>query len=144
MKLSGLLVLIVFFCPINAHAQPAKDIIKIEFTTSTRGYYKQLTMTKQSITIQQEGRQSENKNPVIRKMKKQDWNRLILSLKDVPLAELPLLKSPSSNRASDGARASSIAITTSDGVIWSHEFDNENPHEKLQMLMKAITTLNKD
>ena len=141
MKISSLLFLILLPFAIITCAQSVKEVTKIEFTTVTRGYYKQIVMTKQSITIQQEDRQSENKQPLIRKMKKKEWSKLIQSLKEVPLSELPRLKSPSSNRASDGARASSIAITTSHGVTWTHDFDNENPHVKLQMLMKAITSL---
>ena len=142
-KRHGLLLLLSLLC-LTVHAQIPEEITSIEFITATRGYQKQITMNSKTLTVKLEDHRQQGKAPVIREMKKQDWDNLLQSLKDVPLAEIPLLKSPTMQRASDGARSSSIAITTNEGVIWSHEFDNERPHEKLQPLISVITALDKD
>ncbi len=142
-KRNGLLLLLSLLW-LTVHAQSPDEITGIEFITATRGYQKQITINSKTITIKLEDHRQHGKAPVVREMKKQDWDHLLESLNDVSLAEIPLLKSPSMQRASDGARSSSIAITTKEGVIWSHEFDNERPHEKLQPLIDVITALDKD
>ena len=138
------LLLIVSLVWWSASAQTLDEITSIEFLTATRGYQKQVTMTSKTLTIKTEDHRQKGKVPVVREMKKSDWDNLLHSLKDVPLAEIPLLKSPSMQRASDGARSSSISITTKEGAIWSHEFDNERPHEKLQPLIRVITSLDQN
>lgn len=143
-KRNGLLLLLSLLWLTGLHAQTPDEITSIEFITATRGYQKQITINSKTITVKLEDHRQQGMAPVVREMKKQDWDHLLESLKDVTLAEIPLLKSPSMQRASDGARSSSIAITTNEGVIWSHEFDNERPHEKLQSLIDVITALDKD
>jgi hypothetical protein len=45
------------------------------------------------------------------------------------------------NRASDAAAHGSLIITTSDSKSYTHAFDDENPHQKFQPLMKQIKNL---
>lgn len=144
MKTLGAVLLLLFFYMPLSMAQTG-DISRIEFSTTTRGYHKEVTVTSKTTVIKIEDRRQEgSKAPREKKTGKKEWRRLLASLGDVSLPELPLLKSPTQARVSDGARSSSLSITTTDGVIWSHEFDNETPHEKLQKLMAAIQLLEKD
>ncbi|HEY5825265.1 MAG TPA: hypothetical protein VIT44_12915 [Cyclobacteriaceae bacterium] len=126
-------------------AQTAKDIKQIEFSTSTRGSYKQIIFTPKEMMISEENRATskgeERKN---KKLKSAEWKNLRGTLKEVSITSIPDLQSPTMKRSFDGARTSTITITTKDGKTWSHSFDNEEPHEQLRKLMSAITSLSND
>jgi hypothetical protein len=138
----------VFFFSIlttNCQNKPAvKDnhdsiITKIEFSTGTRGYQKNVFISADSIIEITEDR--ENKRPVKKKIEQNEWRGLIDIASELSLNELEQLPSPTSKRAFDGAKHSSIIITTKDGKSYAHAFDDEQPHKKLQPLMNAIRKL---
>ena len=132
------LALMLFGCA--GHSQKNSDVVKIEFTSLTRGYSNTLVFTKDSITqvVNERGIES---NPRREKIKSTDWELLTASLSNVNLSEVADLKSPTMKRAYDGARHSTISITTSQGTVVAHSFDDEDPHEKLAPLMKTIAKL---
>jgi hypothetical protein len=113
------------------------SISKIEFTTLTRGYQKQVFILPDSVIKIVDGRQEENKITK-RKLAEEEWKGLIKIVEKIPLKEIPQLPSPTSRRAFDGAKHSTITISDSNKNLWTHSFDDENPHEKLHDLMKAI------
>ncbi|HEY9047075.1 MAG TPA: hypothetical protein VIN08_14320 [Ohtaekwangia sp.] len=123
-------------CWMGVQCQSPKSVIRIDYTTLTRGYQKQIVLTHDSVTLHVEGRE-ENKD-VKRALTKAEWTSLVSALKNVKLAEIPNLPSPSMKRAYDGARHSTITLTTKDQKTLAHAFDNEDAHAKLQPLMKAI------
>lgn len=118
---------------------PDDDMIitKIEFTTLTRGYQKQVFFSADSLIKIIDGRQNEHK-VVKRKMDSEKWQELVKAASAVSLVEIPQLQSPTFRRSFDGARHSSIVITTRDGKTYTHGFDDEHPHKKLQPLMDLI------
>jgi hypothetical protein len=122
---------------ITSQCQSASTIQKIEFTTLSRGYQKQIFISPDSVITVIDGRVESNK-VVKRKLGSEEWESLIVPLKNISLHEVAGLKSPSNRRAFDGARHSTITIESSDGNSWNHSFDDESPHEKLKPLMDAI------
>jgi hypothetical protein len=114
------------------------DIAQIEFTTYTRGYHKTITITQREIVIAEQKKDDANERVTTKKNKKEIWNKMIASLHDVSLSEIPSLASPTMKRASDAARSSTITLTTKNGNKFSHSFDNENSNEKLKPLMMLI------
>jgi len=130
---------------IQVRGQTAKDVKQIEFSTSTRGSYKQVIFTPKEMMISEENRTSskgeERKN---KKLKSAEWKNLCSTLKEVSIAGIPDLKSPTMKRSFDGARTSTITVSTKDGKTWSHSFDNEDPNEQLQKLMGAISSQSND
>lgn len=114
-------------------------ITKIEFSTGTRGYQKNVFISADSVIEVTEGRES--KQPVKKKIEQNEWTGLIGIASELSLSEIEKLPSPTSRRAFDGAKHSSIVITTKDGKSYTHAFDDEQPHKKLQPLMKAISKL---
>jgi hypothetical protein len=139
LKLFFSLALMLLGCA--GHSQKNSDVIKIEFTSLTRGYSNTLVFTKDSLTqfVHERGVES---NPRKEKIKSTDWELLTESLTNVNLSEVSDLKSPTMKRAYDGARHSTILITTTAGIVVSHTFDDEVAHEKLVPLMKVISKLN--
>jgi hypothetical protein len=126
-------------CQHRAIMQQQKETIitKVEFTSLTRGYQKQVFLTADSLVEIIDGRQDDNK-VVKRKLPVGEWEVLLKSVRNIPLTEIQQLPSPTSRRAFDGAKHSTITLATRDGKSYSHTFDDENPHEKLQPLMDAI------
>ncbi len=125
-----------------AGAQTAKDVRQIEFSTSTRGSYKQVIFTPQEMMVSEESRiSSKGEERTNQKLKSSEWKNLCSTLKEVSIAGIPGLKSPTMKRSFDGARTSTITITTKDAQTFSHSFDNEEPNEQLKKLMEAISSL---
>jgi hypothetical protein len=130
---------LLVFCSLStvATCQSPHTVSRIEFSTLTRGFQKQLFLKPDSLIEIVDGRQEANK-VVKRSLNQADWERLVKSLDGIRLEEIPSLQSPTTRRAFDGARHSTIKITIQDGKEFEHTFDDENPHPKLKDLMEAI------
>jgi hypothetical protein len=124
-----------------SYGQKADEITQIVFSTSTRGYLKQVLFDPSHLEVKEEGSRSGENINYSRRLNKKEWAQLCHEFKGISLGEIPDLQSPSMKRASDAAMASTITITTKKGKTVTHDFDNENPHEKLQGLMKAILNI---
>jgi hypothetical protein len=117
-------------------------IKKIVFNTGSRGYQKEITLSKDSTIIVINSSFPEQPSKNLRsKITAAEWNKAISSLNGVEIKKLSELKSPTMGRATDAANHSSIAITTDSEYV--HSFDNTNPNEQLQKLMDVITEIEK-
>ena len=135
MKISLLLWCVIVGCA--SVAQQSSDVIRVEFSSLARGYQELLVMTSDSIQYSKtEMRQQPVNKPG--KMTNEAWAEVIKSLQQVSLTEVPELESPSMKRTYDGARHSTITITTKSNQTYTHSFDDEDPHQKLKQLMKQI------
>jgi len=130
-----IMLLLSVFMARGQNNQPA--ITKVEFTTLTRGYQKQIFISPDSVVKIVDGRSDENKMSK-RKLSDGEWDAFVKETSGLVLKEIPSLPSPTSRRAFDGARHSTIVIRTGDGKSYSHAFDDENPNEKLHGLMELI------
>ena len=123
-------------------SQSPEDIKSITFTKQTRGFLDEVVISPDSVQgFTENHREPENARDYSTAVDTDQWARLMLALKDVPLEDLDGLQSPSMNRAHDGALHSTIMITFKDGETISHSFDDENPHPDLQPLLDAILEL---
>lgn len=131
-----------FFClffSIALYAQTLSDITEIDYNSLARGYHEQIIFTPDSVkVVKKSHREAEKDTTYSRKLLKGEWEELIHTLNDVKLKEISELQSPTRHRAFDGARHSTIQISTSGGHSFAHSFDDENPHKKLQLLMNSI------
>ncbi|MES2730717.1 MAG: hypothetical protein V4714_03180, partial [Bacteroidota bacterium] len=130
----------LFFSASCMVAQHKNGVAVVEFSTlSMRGYAEKIRITSDSVWItMEERREASSSKTHGRKLTSQEWSQLMKATETVSIAEVPALKSPTMARAFDGAMHSSITLQTIHGTGVSHSFDNENPHEKLQLLMKTI------
>lgn len=112
-------------------------VVKVDFTSLTRGYQREVSISKDSVleTISGPAEYRVIKN----RLTADEWKEFVGALRGISLEEIPTLASPTSKRSYDGARHSTIVISTRDGKSYTHGFDDEDPHQKLQSLMKAIT-----
>jgi hypothetical protein len=73
-----------------------------------------------------------------RKLEPFEWDELLKAASQLKLTEVSTLPSPTNRRAFDGARHSTLVISTNDGQSYTHSFDDENPHEHLRNLMDVV------
>jgi hypothetical protein len=121
-----------------AWSQSQQAITQIELSKISRGYQEDVRITPDSVHILMDDNTGQPGVRHSRKLEPQEWTRLVESLDDVQLTAIPSLPSPTMNRAVDGARHSTLTVTISDGRSYPHGFDDENPHEALQPLLKAL------
>jgi hypothetical protein len=119
-----------------SRCQPSTDISRIRFTSVTRGYHKEVNITKDSVHTLVQGRGGNE--TYSRHLSAGEWNKLTGTLKNVKLEEISKLKSPTEKRAFDGARISSLEVQTGEGQTLIHSFDDEQPHATLKPLMDAV------
>ena len=117
----------------------AQEVTKIAFVTGTRGYQKEIVLTKDSIHITEQGRSINRSESTI--LLPGNWQEIAEQLGTLHLQTIPDLTSPTTNRFTDAARASSLTLNTADGKTYSHSFDNENPHASLQPMLNIIIEL---
>jgi hypothetical protein len=139
MRTVGLVIILGAMSLVAARAQELENITSISFSKQTRGYVDEVVISRDSVEgFIENDRVPENSKHYAADVNDDDWTKLILALKDVPLKDIDGLQSPTTNRAHDGAIHSSIVIMFDDGNSISHSFDDENPHPDLQPLLDAI------
>lgn len=126
------LTLALLLLAMPSFAQKKNDTIKVEFSSITRGQQEFVVITPDSIKMT-----SSKQKAVARALEKKEWLAIIYTINKLELSSVSTLKSPTMKRAYDGARHSTITITTQ-SQSYAHAFDDENPHEKLKPLLKII------
>lgn len=136
-----LLISTIFFAS-NIYAQSKNSIVRIEYSSMSRGgLYKDIRLSKDSVLVKEGERRAGENKEVRRKATHQEWTKGLRMLKKVTLSKIPDLKSPTMKRAFDGARHSEIRITMSDGKIYAHGFDDDDPHPTLKELVHHLLKL---
>ncbi len=121
------------------HCKSQHSIQRIDFTKSARGFLEEVVLTRDSVHIKIENaRSADPVQQFSEKLSPKKWSQLNDIVKDISLSEMPSYESPTKKRTYDGALHGSITLTTDDGKAYVHGFDDENPHPKLQPLMKCI------
>jgi hypothetical protein len=133
---------ISFYLMFHCAFDQQSAIDKIEFITGTRGYKRQVFISNDSVIAVLDGRAGSKVQK--RKIAQEEWTDLMDALEDVSVSDLPNLQSPTSRRAFDGAKQSTITLYSSQGQSWSHTFDDENPNPELIPLMKCISKIAPD
>lgn len=119
-----------------SRCQTPSDVNRIRFTSVTRGYQKEVNITKDSVHTLIQGR--DGNQSYSRHLAKGEWDTLVGHLKKIELKDIPGLKSPTDRRAYDGARISSLEVHTGAGETIIHSFDNEEPNAALAPLMQDV------
>lgn len=141
-RLIPLVLVIAVMTSCAVHSQKNSDVIRIEFTSISRGgYSKHFIFTADSVVLSTSEGRGAPLQTTKRVIDTNEWTRLVNSLKEVSLTEIPDLPSPTMKRAHDGARHSALTLITTKGSEVIHSFDDEDPHQKLQVLMKEIKKL---
>ena len=139
MKYPGLLFFMVVIASGKTCGQSLEKITSISFTKQSRGFLDEVIISRDSVQAYTENhRMPEDTKQYATAVDQDDWAKLMVAIRDVPLEDIDGLQSPTMNRAHDGALHSSIVITFDDGTTVTHSFDDERPHRDLQPLLDAI------
>jgi hypothetical protein len=137
MKCKNVLLILFSILTIAARCIGQDAVTKIEFTTLTRGYQKQVFIDADSLIVIVDGRQEPNK-VVKRALPKGSWDDINRVLQNVTY------ESPSNRRAFDGAKHSTLKLITRDGKDFSHTFDDLDPHPALKPLLEVLLEIEND
>jgi hypothetical protein len=122
--------------------QTNQSVREIELSKISRGYEEHIRVDADSLHVLIENRKSEKPSQSFsRKITTDEWATLVSIVKEIKLKDMPALVAPTMKRASDGAMHATLTVNTEDGKSYSHGYDDEDPHEALQPLRKAIREL---
>jgi hypothetical protein len=120
-------------------AQSQSDIKQIEFSKISRGYEEHVRIKADSVHVLIHDIRGD-KAPVnfSRKLEQSEWVNLMEVMKSIKVKEIETLPTPSMKRATDAAMHGTLTLTVNNGQSYAHGFDDENPHESLKPLLKAV------
>ena len=113
----------------------------IEYTANTRGYYYQIRIQNQMLSVSKD--RSGIEIPVTTKLSDNDWNEITADFKSINLEEIPILEAPTSYRFYDGAAMANLKITYNKKVYESQTFDNGHPPEQIAKLVNKVNSFAK-
>ena len=113
----------------------------IEYTANTRGYYYQITVQNQMVSVSKD--RSGKESPVVTKLSDSDWNEIITDFKAINLEDIPKLEAPTKYRHHDGAAMANLQIRYHEKVYKSQTFDNGYPPEPIAKLVNKINSFAK-
>src|SRR5688572_11027135 len=109
MKISLILFVASFtMAGIAARCQDGEVVTKITFTSLTRGYQHEVFFTSDSLIAMENNRGEEKFQK--RKLQPFEWQNLMSATAGLKPEDIPSMPSPSSKRAFDGARHSTITL----------------------------------
>lgn len=139
MKSCSLILILSLLCLANACPQSAEDITSITFTKQNRGFLDEVIISRDSVQgFVENHRVPDSSRQYATGFDQDGWAKIMMALRDVSLADIDGLQSPTMNRAHDGAIHSTLVIAFADGSSVTHSFDNENPHPDLRPLLDVI------
>ncbi len=115
-----------------------EDDLKLTYGASTRGYFMQISVTKNTTTYQLD----RNDKPVTIPTNKKDWNELMETLKEIDAKSITTLEAPSKARQYDGAAHASFSIQNNqDKPYNAPSFDAGNPHKLIAPTVNKLISL---
>ena len=127
------LILTVFGCANS-------KIVAYKYVSSTMSGMVTTTVTADSIIVQKGGRSTSHESIANHKS---SWKSLQKISKAINIEGIDTLKSPSNDRAFDGAAHAAIWVYTNDSLYKSASFDGGNPNLKIKTLVDSIIQIAK-
>lgn len=129
------------FC-LFAQEEPVEQI---EYRSLSRGYREIIQISRDSIFVEKGNLYSSTMpEKVGRATGSEEWEELMDALSGLRPEELPELQAPSKAHTFDGARHSTITVTTGSETYQTPVFDNYRAHARLQQLMDTIRKMEEE
>ncbi|WP_345191515.1 META domain-containing protein [Algibacter agarivorans] len=119
--------------------QPENNYL-IEYSVSSRGFYKQITINKKSITILEQRAGT----PEAKGLGEQNWKTLIKAISSINIKTIPKLEAPSKAFQYDGAAIARLKITDNGKTYQTQPFDHGNPPKEIANLVKEILSISEN
>lgn len=120
------------------NADTAKGSLSFEYIASTRGVYKKVVVTSDSIVAI---RDHSMKNVTTKSIDKSDWNQLAVAADKVNLDGLDSVKAPSTKHQFDGALAANLKLIKDGKEYTSTTFDHGNPPTEIAAIVRKIIAI---
>ena len=138
MKISFLVLIMMFFSTNNCSKQEIDSVGSFTYETFTRGSSTMYTVTPDKIQVKSTGLNSnENSNNITR----EQWTSLVNTAQNINVSEMNKLKAPSDSRASDAALHAILSVRKNDTIYKTNSFDHGNPPAEVKPLVEAILRL---
>lgn len=111
----------------------------VQYEANTRGFYKKITITNQTIAITKD--RDAKDNGEISKISDADWKTLIVLFKAMKLENLPKLKDPTQKRFYDGAAIAKLQVKYQKKEYQTTEFDHGFPPAEIEKMVLKINAL---
>ncbi|WP_242203851.1 META domain-containing protein [Aestuariivivens insulae] len=118
----------------------ASDDIKIEYSASSRGFRKQIIITKETIS-------TVNKlkgDTITKNCSPAHWERITKALKPIEVETISALEPPSKDHQFDGAAIARLRITQNGKTYETQAFDHGNPPKTIAELVKEILSISEN
>lgn len=119
-------------------ADKTANLLSFEYTASTRGSYKKVVVTNDSIVTIKDHTM---KDVVTKSISKSDWNQLTAAADKVNLDGLNTVKAPSVKHQFDGALAANLKIIKDGKEYTSTTFDHGNPPSEIAAVVTKIVAI---
>ena len=120
--------------------QERQDTIIITYEAVSRGFFEEISLSKDSLTIcndiNKKGYKTYN-------LSKENWSTCLELLSKIDMNGLSELEAPTTYRYSDGAPHATLIIKDSDKEIRSSEFDHGHPPNEIKELVEKLLTIKK-
>ncbi len=142
MKLFAMLFLSVFLGK-SCSSQTKNDLktAVLEYTANTRGFYQNIVIQNQMITVRNDRNASEKS--VATRITDADWKELVIYFETVKLDSLATLKAPTEKRTYDGAAIANLKIVYQGKTYGTASFDHGFPPEAIKNLVDKINSFAK-
>jgi hypothetical protein len=133
------IITILLVCWTSLLAQKNPEIKQVEFSKVSRGYEEHVRINPDSVHVfVHDIRGDKAAVKFARKVDDAEWVELVKTTKGLKFKDIDGLPSPTMKRASDAAMHGTLTITTGEDKSFAHGFDDENPHDSLKPLLKAV------
>ncbi|WNH08430.1 META domain-containing protein [Thalassobellus suaedae] len=119
--------------------QPENNYL-IEYSASSRGFYKQITINKKNISILEQRAGT----PTAFSLGEQNWKTLIKAISSINTKTIPNLEAPSKAFQYDGAAIARLKITDNGKTYQTQPFDHGNPPKEIANLVKEILSISEN
>lgn len=111
------------------------DLYSFEYEALTRGSYKKIVITQDTVTTIKD---HEMKEVISRPISKTDWDKLVKALDKVNVEDLENLKAPSNKNHADAALAANLKVIKKDKTYGTPTFDHGNPPAEIAKLVNSM------
>ncbi|MCK0179537.1 hypothetical protein MWU50_09565 [Flavobacteriaceae bacterium S0862] len=120
--------------------QERQDTIIITYEAVSRGFFEEISLSKDSLTICNDINKKDYKTY---NLSKENWSTCLKLLSKIDMNGLSELEAPTTYRYSDGAPHATLIIKDSDKEIRSSEFDHGHPPNEIKELVEKLLTIKK-
>ena len=120
--------------------QERQDTITITYEAVSRGFFEEISLSKDSLTICNDINKKDYKTY---NLSKENWSTCLELLSKIDMNGLYELEAPTTFRYADGAAHATLIIKDGDKEIRSSEFDHGHPPQEIKELVEKLLTLKK-